>query len=60
MIFVIRVFFWEVIQGEALKIPIANEIMKFLLGRVKTLNSQILVLITVWLLDFMAPNEGKT
>lgn len=54
------VFFCKVIQGEALKLPIANEIMKLLLSRVKTQDFQILVLIAVWLLDFLAPNEGKT
>lgn len=59
MVFALQVFLWEVIQGEALKLSISNEIMKLLLGRVKTHNFQILVLITVWLLDFVALNEEK-
>lgn len=45
--------------NEALKLPIANEIIKLLLKRVKIHNFQILVLITVWLLDFVTPNEAK-
>lgn len=60
MAFALQVFFWEVIQGEGLKLPIANEIMKLLLGRVKTHNFLILVLIALWFLDFVAPNEEKT